>query len=209
MKIVLLTFAATAADKTENFYKNGLERISSDFTTIITNSDLNDATIARHVSGMEKLVERIQAKHDKLNGRDVFTFPALEGEFDIDGSSDIDLSKTCQALNLLKNDLKNWVKFFVEATVRECNGSKCFTPSEGPLKSVETHQNWHNRNTERVQKINKWINGVIKFSRQALLCGKFQDNIVFVFYNSKKRCRSNTQYENNVHQESVIILCHY
>lgn len=173
MKIGLLTFAATAADKTENFHKNGLERISSDFTTILTNSSVNDARAARHVASMEKLVERIQAKHDKLNERDVFTFPALDGDLDIDGSSDIDLSKTCQALNLVKNDLENWVKFFVEATVRDCNGSKCFTPSEGPLKSVETHQNWHNRNTEWVEKIKKWINGVIKFSRQALLCGKF------------------------------------
>ena len=177
MRIGLLSFAAAAADQTENFYEDGLEQISSDFSTIITNSDIRDTTAARYVEKIEKLVKRIQAKHDKLSELDGITFPALDGDLDVDGSSDIDVSKTCEAVNLIKNDLKNWAKFFVEAAVRECDGSKCFKPTEGPLKSVETHQSWHNKNTQWVEKFNEKIDSLIKKTRMALVCGKFIDQI--------------------------------
>lgn len=177
MRIGLLSFAAAAADKTENFYKNGLDQISSDFTIILSNSDIKDATAERYVAKIEKLVERIQAKHDKLNELDGISFPALDGDLEIDASSDIDVSKTCQAINLIKNDLKNWAKFFVEAAVRECDGSKCFNPTEGPLQSFETHQNWHNKNSKWVEQFNRKIDSVIKKTRMALVCGKFLDSI--------------------------------
>ena len=177
MKIGWLTFAAAAAEKTENFYNNGLEEISSDFTTIINNSDIKDATAARYVEKIEKLVERIQAKHDKLNELDGISFPALDGDLEIDAGSDIDVSKTCQAINLIKNDLKNWAKFFAEAAVRECDGDKCFKPAEGPLKSFETHQNWHKNNSKWVGQFNGKIDSLIKKTRMALGCGKFLDQI--------------------------------
>ena len=58
MRISLLSFAAAAADKTENFYKDGLDKISSDFTTIITNSDIKDATAERYVTKIEKSIAK-------------------------------------------------------------------------------------------------------------------------------------------------------
>ena len=177
MKIGWLTFAAAAADKTENFYINGLEQISSDFTTIINNSDIKEATATRYVGKIEKLVERIQAKHDKLNESDDISFPALDGDLEIDAGSDIDVSKTCQAINLIKNDLKNWAKFFAEAAVRECDGDKCFKPTEGPLKSFDTHQNWHKKNSKWVEQFNGKVDSLIKKTRMALVCGKFLDQI--------------------------------
>ena len=172
MRIGLLSFAAAAADKTENFYINGLEQISSDFTTIINNSDIKEATATRYVGKIEKLVERIQAKHDKLNELDGISFPALDGDLEIDEISDIDVSKTCQAINLMKNDLKNWAKFFAEAAVRECDGDKCFKPTEGPLKSFDTHQNWHKKNSKWVEQFNGKVDSLIKKTRMALVCGK-------------------------------------
>ena len=177
MKIGWLTFAAAAADKTENFYKNGLEQILSDYTTIINNSDIRDATKTRYVEKIEKLVERIQAKHDKLNELDGISFPALDGDLEIDAGSDIDVSKTCQAINLIKNDLKNWAKFFGEAAVRECDDDKCFKPTEGPLKSFDTHQNWHKKNSKWVEQFNGKVDSLIKKTRMALVCGKFLDQI--------------------------------
>ena len=177
MKIGWLTFAAAAADKTENFYKNGLDQISRDFRTIINNSDIKEATATRYVEKIEKLVEKIQAKHDNLNELDGISFPALDGDLEIDAISDIDVSKTCQAINLIKNDLKNWAKFFAEAAVRECDDDKCFEPTDGPLKSFETHQNWHKRNSKWVERFNGKIDSVMKKTRLAVGCGKFWDQI--------------------------------
>ena len=173
MRIGLLSFAAAAADKTENFYKNGLNQISSDFTTILTNSDINEAAKARFIKKIEKLSGKIQSKHDGLGAMDDITFPALDGDLKVDINNDVDTNNTCEAINLIQQNLKNWATFFVEAAVRECDGSRCFTPNDGPLASLtETHQNWHNRNTDWVQKFNEKVDSFMKKTREALLCGK-------------------------------------
>ena len=173
MRIGLLSFAAAAADKTENFYKNGPEQISSDFTTIVTNSDINEAAKARFIKKIENLSGKIQSKHDGLKAEYDITFPALDGDLEVDAINDVDTNYTCEAMSLIKQNLKNWATFFVEAAVRECNGSRCFTPNDGPLASLtETHQNWHNRNTDWVKKFNEKVDSLMKKTRIALVCGK-------------------------------------
>ena len=180
MKIGLLTFAATAADTTEKFteftewYKNGLDQISSNFTIILTNSDIRDVTADRYIEKMEKLVQRIQAKHDKLIELDGISFPVLDAGPDwYVTDNHIDLSKPCQAVDSIKNELKNWAKYFVEVAVKECDGDKCFKPTEGELESVETHQNLHNKNSDWIERFNEKVDSLIKKTRMDLVCGKF------------------------------------
>ena len=183
MIIGLLIFAAAAADTTEKFteftkfYKNGLDQISSNFTTILINSDIEDTVADRYVEKMEKLVLRIQAKHDKLSELDGISFPVLDiGGPDLYVTENlIDLGKPCQAVDSIKNELKNWARDFVEMAVKECDGDKCFKPTEGPLKSVDTHQNWHNKNSKWIEQFSEKIDSLIKKTRIALECGKFLD----------------------------------
>ena len=174
MRIGLLSFAAAAAGKTENFYENGLENISNDFEAVLENVDIRESTKSRYIKKIKNFAQRIQAKHDKLGGLDGITFPALDGDLEFDGSSDVDVTKTCEAIDLIQKDLKNWATYFVEAAVRECDGDRCFTPNEGPLSSFQTHQNWHNNNNAWVEKFYEKVDLLIKKTRMAVNCGKYQ-----------------------------------
>ena len=45
MKIGVLTLAALATAETENLYENGLDKISSNFETMLANTDIKDAVV--------------------------------------------------------------------------------------------------------------------------------------------------------------------
>ena len=66
MKIGVLTLAALATAETENFYENGLDKISSDFDTLLANTDIKDAVVKRYLRKVKQNVKRLEAKHKKL-----------------------------------------------------------------------------------------------------------------------------------------------
>ena len=66
MKIGVLTLAALATAETENFYENGLDKISSDFETMLANTDIKDAVVKRYLRKVKQNVKRLEAKHKKL-----------------------------------------------------------------------------------------------------------------------------------------------
>ena len=66
MKIGVLTLAALATAETENFYENGLDKISSDFDTMLANTDIKDAVVKRYLRKVKQNVKRLEAKHKKL-----------------------------------------------------------------------------------------------------------------------------------------------
>ena len=49
MKIGVLTLAGLASTETVNFYKNGLDKISSDYETMLANSDIRDVVVKRYM----------------------------------------------------------------------------------------------------------------------------------------------------------------
>ena len=173
MKLGVFTLAAIATAKTENFYKNGLDKISSDFETMLANSDIEEKIVKRYMRKVKQNMKRLQAKHKKLKRMDTVTFPALDGDLEIEESSVIDPTQTCKAVDLIEKDWKNWAKFFVEAAVKKCKGSKCFVPTEGPLESIETHKKWHDRNMKYLENFSWRVGYLANQIRYDEFCGKF------------------------------------
>ena len=61
MKIGVLTLAALATAETENLYENGLDKISSNFETMLANTDIKDAVVKRYLRKVKQNVKRLEA----------------------------------------------------------------------------------------------------------------------------------------------------
>ena len=108
------------------------------------------------------------------------SFPALDGDLEIEEGSVIDPSQPCEAIDLIEKDLKNWAKFFVEAAVKKCKGDKCFVPTEGPLESIETHKKWHDRNMKYLENFSWRVGYLANQIRYDEFCGKFDIQHAYV-----------------------------
>lgn len=182
MKIGVLTLAGLAATETENFYKNGLDKISSDYETMLANSNIRDVVVNRYMRKVKQNMKRLKAKHNKLKQIATVTFPALDGDLEIEESSVIDPIQTCEAVDLIEKDFKNWAKFFVEAAVKKCKGDKCFVPTDGPLQSIETHKKWHDKNMKFLKNFYSNIGYLADQIRYDKFCGKFNVHLIRAIY---------------------------
>ena len=66
MKIGVFALATLATAETVNFYKNGLDKISTDFETMLANSDIEERIVQRYMRKVKNNSRRLQDKHKKL-----------------------------------------------------------------------------------------------------------------------------------------------
>ena len=180
--------------KFHGFKKYKLKKILLVVIQMLHKGNFNLDDSKQYFKKFKQNLNKLQNKHEKLNRITTVTFPIysllellkpnfdeLMDELNIDNHDldeyvgGIDISNTCQAINGIEKEMNSFTKFYVESAIKECErGRKCFTPTEGPLKSSQTLKKWYERNMKWVNNFYQDLNDFLSDVRRSQFCyGKF------------------------------------